>query len=109
MKIKREYEKAPGSMIWDIVIAYIKKNGQFESVTGLKYSAEIRDASINYKGGTERSARATKGESISKDAFIDAFEQSRSLKCINTSKVKPIIRWQQSPFVGLLKSAGIIE
>ena len=91
------------------VVAYINKNKQFLSSTGIKYNAKVIIDSIEYKGGREGSVRATEGESISKNQFISAFRQVRDMECINTKNVKPYIDRKQSPFVGLLKSVGIIE
>ena len=62
MKVKHEYERMPANEVWNAVVAYINKNKQFLSSTG-----------------------------------------------INTKNVKPYIDRKQSPFVGLLKSVGIIE
>lgn len=109
MKIRHEYERVPDLEIWNIVVAYIKENRQFMSVTGVKYNAMATADSVDYKGGKEGCNRAMKGESIGKDLFISALNQIRTLECINTSNVKPYINRKQSPFVGLLHSAGIIE
>ena len=56
--------------VWNIVVAYINKNKQFLSTTGIKYNAKVINDSIEYKGGKEGSNRATEGESISKNQFI---------------------------------------
>ena len=107
MKIKREYERMPADEVWNVVVAYINKNKQFMSTTGVKYNVKVTVESIESTGGRE--GRATEGESISKNQFISVFRQTRDLECINTKNVKPYIDRKQSPFVGLLKSAGIIE
>lgn len=84
-------------------------NNSFTSTTGIKYIACVSDGFINYIGGRDGTKRATEGESISKQLFITAFDEVRKLDCINTKNVKPYINGKQTPFVGLLKSAGIIE
>lgn len=109
MKVNHEYERMPANEVWNVVVAYINKNKQFLSSTGIKYNAKVIIDSIEYKGGREESVRATEGESISKNQFISAFRQVRDMECINTKNVKPYIDRKQSPFVGLLKSVGIIE
>lgn len=35
MKIKNKYKKMPANEIWNVVIAYIDKNKQFFSSTGI--------------------------------------------------------------------------
>lgn len=109
MKIKHEYKNVLSSDIWNIVATYINENGQIMSITGIVYKAQASTESISYIGGQVGCARAMKGESISKDLFVSAFEQTRMLEYINTKTVKQLIGRKQSPFVGLLKSAGIIE
>lgn len=107
MKVKNEYERTSSLEIWNMVVAYINKNKQFTSATGVKYDALVKDESINYKGGSGK--ESTDGESISKRCFISAYNEVRRLECINTKTVKPYIDKRQSPFVGLLRSVGIIE
>ena len=108
MKVKQEYERMPANEVWNIIVGYINTNKQFLSTTDIKYNAKVINDSIEYKGGKEGSNRATEGESISKNQFISAFRQVRDMECINTKNVKPYIDRKQSPFVGLLKSVGII-
>ncbi len=108
MKVKQEYERMPANEVWNIIVAYINKNKQFLSTTGIKYNAKVINDSIEYKGGKEGSNRATEGESISKNQFISAFRQARDMECVNTKNIKPYIDRKQSPFVGLLKSVDII-
>lgn len=109
MKIRHEYERVSSSEIWNIVAAYTNKNRQFMSITGVKYDAKATVDSIDYKGGRKGCVRAMSGESISKELFISALNQVRMLECINTKSVKPYIGRKQSPFIGLLQSANIIE
>lgn len=109
VRIKNEYAKISNLEAWDIVVSYVNMNNSFTSTTGIKYKAYASDGFINYIGGRPESKRATVGESISKQLFITAFSEVRKLDCINTKSIKPYINRQQSPFVGLLKSAGIIE
>lgn len=109
MKIKHGYKNVPSSDIWNMVVAYINENRQFMSITGIVYEAQASTESICYKGGRAGSNGAIKGESISKDLFVFAFEQTRKLDYIDTKKVKPWVDRKQSPFVGLLKSVGVVE
>ncbi|MBP6066849.1 MAG: hypothetical protein KA519_02045 [Bacteroides sp.] len=109
MRVKSEYEKASGFEIWDIAVDYINKNKVFESIRGVRYEASASGESIDYKGGLLGSKRATEGESMNKQLFVSAYNKVSNLDCINTTNVKPYIDRKQSPFVGLLKSAGIIE
>ena len=102
MKVKNKYKRMSANEIWNVVIAYIDKNKQFLSSTGTFDFLE-------YKGGKNGSVRAMNGESISRNQFISIFRQIHDMECINTKNVKPYIDRRQSPFVGLLKSAGIIE
>ncbi len=106
MKVKNKYKRMSANEIWNVVIAYIDKNKQFLSSTGtVKYNAIATFDFIEYKGGKNGSVRAMNGESISRNQFISIFRQIHDMECI----VKPYIDRRQSPFVGLLKSAGIIE
>lgn len=110
MKVKNKYKRMSANEIWNVVIAYIDKNKQFLSSTGtVKYNAIATFDFIEYKGGKNGSVRAMNGESISRNQFISIFRQIHDMECINTKNVKPYIDRKQSPFVGLLKSAGIIE
>lgn len=109
MKVKHEYARMPANEVWNVVVAYINKNKQFLSSTGIKYNAKVIIDSIEYKGGREGSVRATEGETINKNQFISAFRQVRDMECINTLNVKPYIDRKQTPFIGLLKSTRIIE
>lgn len=108
MRVKTEYERVPSLEVWNVVVAYINKNKQFVSTTGIKYSATVTADSIECKGGGGIN-RATEAEFISKRLFITAYNEVRLLDCINTKNVKPCINGKQSLFVGLLKSVGIIE
>lgn len=51
MKVKHEYERMPANEVWNVVVAYINKNKQFLSSTGIKYNAKVIIDSIEYKGG----------------------------------------------------------
>lgn len=104
MKVKNEYERIASLEVWNIVVAYINKNKLFTSTTGINYKASVSNESINYIG----SSSDNKSESISKQFFIAAYNEVRKLDCINMKNVKPYINRNQSSFVGLLKSAGII-
>lgn len=41
MKVKHEYERMPANEVWNVVVAYINKNKQFLSSTGIKYNAKV--------------------------------------------------------------------
>ena len=41
MKVKHEYERMPANEVWNAVVAYINKNKQFLSSTGIKYNAKV--------------------------------------------------------------------
>ena len=51
MKVNHEYERMPANEVWNVVVAYINKNKQFLSSTGIKYNAKVIIDSIEYKGG----------------------------------------------------------
>ena len=36
MKVKHEYARMPANEVWNVVVAYINKNKQFLSSTGIK-------------------------------------------------------------------------
>lgn len=109
MKIRNEYERVSSLEIWNLIVAYINKNKQFMSTTGVKYKALVSGESINYTGGRLEGEKTAQGEFISKQLFIATYNKVRMLDCINMKNVKPYINRKESSFVGLLKSAGIIE
>ena len=109
MKIKSEDEGLDGAMVWEKVVEYVRKNGSFSSVTGIPYSAVFVGSCIFLKGGMPGTKRSVEGEYLTGKDFMAAYDRIRTLEEINTGKVKPFIRRQQTPFMGLLFSAGIIE
>lgn len=107
MYIKEEYLHAEGKEIWNIVVDYVLEHGEFRSVTGIPYAASFVGSCIFLKGG-KGSKRANEGEYLTGKDFITAFDKVKTLDVINTAKVKPYIKRQQTPFIGLLVCAGII-
>lgn len=107
MYIRKEYLDAEGKEVWEIVVDYVKRNGAFKSVTGIPYSATFVGSCIFLKGGSG-SKRACEGEYLTGKDFITAYDRIKTLEVINTAKVKPYIKRQQTPFIGLLVCAGII-
>ena len=109
MEIRKEYLGMSGADVWKIVVDYVRSHGSFTSVTGIPYSATFVGSCIFIKGGTPGTKRAKEGEYLTGKDFIAAYDIIRTLDEINTGKVKPYIRRQQTPFMGLLYSCGIIE
>lgn len=109
MKIRKEYCNWDGSRVWEEVVSYVKSHETFSSVTGIPYSATFVGSCIFIKGGTPGTKRSVEGEYLTGKDFIAAYDIIRTFDEINTGKVKPYIRRQQTPFMGLLFSAGIIE
>ncbi len=109
MNIREEYRDLSGAEVWQIVADYVKANGSFTSVTGIKYSATFVGSCIFVKGGSAGTKRAEKGEYLTGKDFIAAYDVVRTMKDFNTNKIKPYIKRQQTPFAGLLVCAGIID
>ena len=109
MRIRPEYKNIDGAAAWDIVVEYVKSRGSFTSVTGITYSATFVGSCIFVKGGTPGTKRAVEGEYLTGKDFVRAYDAIKSWDFINVSQVKPYIKRQQTPFIGLLVSAGIME
>lgn len=109
MEIRKEYLDKSGAEVWQIVVDYVKKHGSFTSVTGIPYSATFVGSCIFIKGGTLGTKRAKEGEYLTGKDFIAAYDVVKTLDEINTAKVKPFIKRQQTPFIGLLVCSGVIE
>lgn len=109
MKIRKEYCNWDGSRVWEEVVSYVKSHETFSSVTGIPYSATFVGSCIFIKGGTPGTKRAKEGEYLTGKDFIPAYDIVKTLEEINTAKVKPYIKRQQTPFIGLLVCAGVIE
>ncbi len=107
MYIKDEFLDAKGEEVWEIVVDYVKKNKSFVSVTGISYYANFVDSCIYFKGGGGHK-RSHRGEYLTAKDFIAAYDVIKTLEEINTGKVKPYIKRQQTPFIGLLICAGVI-
>ncbi|MDE6872177.1 MAG: hypothetical protein K2J62_08700 [Bacteroidales bacterium] len=109
MHIRQEYLSRSGSEVWETVVEYVKKHGCFTSVTGIPYSATFVGSCIFLKGGNKGTKRADEGEYLTGKDFIAAYDAVKTLEVINTAKVKPYIKRQQTPFIGLLVCAGVID
>lgn len=109
MEIRKEYLGMSGAEVWEIVVDYVKRHGSFTSVTGIPYSASFVGSCIFIKGGSQGTKRATEGEYLTGKDFIAAYDIVKTLDEINTAKVKPYIKRQQTPFIGLLVCSGVIE
>ena len=109
MEIRKEYLDKSGAEVWQIVVDYVKKHGSFTSVTAIPYSATFVGSCIFIKGGTPGTKRAKEGEYLTGKDFIAAYDVVKTRDEINTAKVKPFIKRQQTPFIGLLVCAGVIE
>ena len=109
MRIKAGYKNIDGAAAWDIVVEYVKSRGSFTSVTGITYSATFVGSCIFVKGGTPGTKRAVEGEYLTGKDFVRAYDAIKSWGFINVSQVKPYIKRQQTPFIGLLVSCGIME
>ena len=109
MEIRKEYLDKSGAEVWQTVVDYVKEHGSFTSVTGIRYSATFVGSCIFIKGGTPGTKRANEGEYLTDKDFMAAYDIVKTLDEINTAKVKPYIKRQQTPFIGLLVCAGVIE
>lgn len=109
MEIRKEYLEMSGADVWKIVVEYVRRHGSFTSITGIPYSATFVGSCIFIKGGTPGTKRANEGEYLTGKDFIAAYDIVKTLDEINTAKVKPYIRRQQTPFIGLLVCAGVID
>ena len=109
MEIRKEYLGMSGADVWKIVVDYVRSHGSFTSVTGIPYSATFVGSCIFIKGGTPGTKRAKEGEYLTGKDFTAAYDIVKTLEEINTAKVKPYIKRQQTPFIGLLVCAGVIE
>lgn len=106
MKINRKYQRETALRIWEILCSHIETSCGFHSVSGIAYQAQVRHNAIYYKGGKGRRAEA--GEYFDRTTFLRAYDSIRGLPDINTCTVKPYVNRRQTPFVGLLLSAGIL-
>lgn len=109
MKVKDELKECFDKEIWNLVVDYINTNHMFFSMTGVKYTAKIVGEKVYYRGGRTNSTLAISGEIVSKSQFLSAYKAIKNLEDINTKTVKVYVEKNQSPFVGLLTSAGIIR
>ncbi|MGN1211476.1 MAG: hypothetical protein ACI4TM_07305 [Candidatus Cryptobacteroides sp.] len=109
MRINAPFAECSGEEVWQKVVTYVKENNEFRSVTGIVYSATFVGSCIFIKGGTPGTKRADEGEYLTGKDFIYAWEQLKKLDVINTAKVRPFIKRQQTPFIGLLVCSGVLS
>ena len=109
MTINEAFRECSGEVIWQRVVAYVNEKKAFTSVTGISYSATFVGSCIFIKGGTPGTKRAEEGEYLTGKDFIYAWEKIKGLELINTAKVKPFIKRQQTPFIGLLICSGVLS
>ncbi len=108
MKIKEQYRQMDGKTIWEIIVSYVKEHQYFTSVTGISYSVTFVGSCLFVKGGKPGSKRAEEGEYLTGKDFIAAYNTVKDFPEINTAIVKPCIKRQQTPFIGLLLCCGIL-
>lgn len=109
MRIRNEYKGLDSRRIWDIAVEYVRKTGYITTVTGIRLNAKFVGSCIFLKGGTPGTKRADKGEYLTGKDFMAAYDAVCRWDDINTGNVKPYIKRQQTPFIALLHSSGIIE
>jgi len=111
MHLNEQYLCMNGEEIWDIIGHYINENRSFNSVTNIRYQADVRSDHIFYQGGS--GIRGESGETIKRNDFINGYETIRLMENINTNTIKNRISnslyQKRSPFIGILFSAGIIS
>lgn len=109
-----EYKNSDGVNIWSIITEYISKNGNFRSVTGIVYKAQINENSLYFIGGKEGTKRATFGDTYSKSEIVEVFNKIKKLDFINTNiindreYISETFSYKRAPFIGLLYTIGII-
>lgn len=98
------------SAAWDKAVASISKNGFFQSTTGIRYKARTDPHGIYYMGENRNNGEE---ETIIKAEFLQALDSLKNMNTINTNNIKDKIPRslyrKRSPFIGILKSAGIIH
>ena len=109
MKISEKHQGIDGQKAWSIVVDYVKAHEEIMTVSGLKLTVRFVGNCIFLKGGTPGTKRADKGEYLTGKDFMAAFDAIKDWEEINTGNVKPYIKRQQTPFIALLHSAGILE
>lgn len=109
MKISEKHKGIDGMKAWSIVVDYVKEHEEIRTVSGLSLHVKFVGNCIFLKGGTAGTKRAEKGEYLTGKDFMAAFDSVRDWPDINTGNVKPYIKRQQTPFIALLYSAGILE
>jgi hypothetical protein len=98
-----------GAMAWAIVVDYIRINKGFKSVTGIEYAAWVESTVVFYTGDNRNNGRP---ELINRVEFVESFDNIKNLKDINSNTIRnlvPDLYRKRSPFMGMLKSAGVIE
>ena len=102
-------QNTDGSLAFVKIETMFSKQNYFHSVRGIKYEAYIKDNFICYRGGERNKGLE---ETMSKEDFITAFNAIKDLPGINTNTIKHLIPTsiyrKRTPFIGLLKSAGLL-
>lgn len=98
-----------GEQAWALVVDYVRRHDEISTISGLILKVKFVGSCIFLKGGNPGTKRAKKGEYLTGKDFIHAFDAICEWDEINTGNVKKYIKRQQTPFIALLHSAGILE
>lgn len=109
MRICEKYKGISGREAWEIVVKHVIINMEIRTLKGITFTARFVGNCLFLKGGTPGTKRAEKGEYLTAKDFISAFDTVKDWEDIHTGNVKPYIKRQQTPFIALLHSAGILE
>lgn len=110
MRVVSKYRQYTDIQLWCLIVEYIKEHKCFYSVSGVKYTADIKGDDIFFYSDSEGTKRNEYGERLSKQKILSAFRKIVNLNDIKTN-TKEVIEYfprQRSPFIGLLKSIGIL-
>ncbi len=110
MKIVSEYRQYTDVRLWRLIVEYIKEHKCFYSVSGVKYTADIKGSDIFFYSNSKGTKRNEYGEILGKQKILSAFRQIVNLNDVktNTKEVIECFPRQRSPFIGLLKSIGVL-
>ncbi len=109
MKIRDEHISKSALEVWQIIVDYVIAKGSFTYVTGINYSAKFVGSCIRVRGGSPGTKRAGRGDYLTAKDFVKAYDVLKTFEEFNTNTIKPYISRLQTPFVGLLVCAGIID
>lgn len=110
MRVASEYSQYTDNQLWELIIKYLMDHECFYSVKNVKYTAVIQDNGILFHSNSKGTKRHEYGEKLSKQKILSAFRKIVNLNDVktNTKEVIEIFPRQRSPFIGLLKSIGIL-